>query len=87
MGTRNIQSMLITGAIATFQRASRKGESEGSLLARLFELRPPMPVAIVLPNKMVGGTWTMGFQSNPLFHGSKIRIPLIVNAVMKVPAA
>lgn len=59
MGQRDIRRLLISGAMAVVQWASRKGAPEGSWLARMLARKPKMLVAIALANKMARGIWAM----------------------------
>jgi transposase len=59
MGQRDIRRLLILGAMAVVQWASRKGAPEGSWLARMMAKKPRMLVAIALANKMARGIWAM----------------------------
>jgi transposase len=59
MGQRDIRRLLIVGAMAVVQWASRKGAPEGSWLARMTAKKPRMLVAIALANKMARGIWAM----------------------------
>lgn len=59
VGQRDIRRLLIIGAMAVVQWASRKGAPEGSWLARMMAKKPRMLVAIALANKMARGIWAM----------------------------
>lgn len=59
MGQRDIRCLLIVGAMAVAQWASRKGAPEGSWLARMLEKKPLMLVVIAIVNKMARGIWAM----------------------------
>ena len=59
MGQRDIRRLLITGAMAVVQHASRKGAPDGSWLGRMLARKPRMLVAIALANKMARGLWAM----------------------------
>lgn len=59
MGQRDIRRLLITGAMAVEQHASRKGVPDGSWLGRMLARKPRMLVAIALANKMARGLWAM----------------------------
>lgn len=59
MGQRDIRRLLIVGAMAVAQWASRKGAPEGSWLARMLERKPLMLVVMALANKMARGIWAM----------------------------
>ena len=58
-GQNDIRRLLIIGAMAVTQWASRKGAPEGSWLARMMAKKPRMLVAIALANKMARGIWAM----------------------------
>ncbi|RUW83526.1 IS110 family transposase [Mesorhizobium sp. M1E.F.Ca.ET.063.01.1.1] len=59
MGQRDIRRLLILGAMAVVQWASRKGVPSGSWLARMMAKKPRILVAIALANKMARGIWAM----------------------------
>ncbi|MCG5481594.1 MAG: IS110 family transposase, partial [Ensifer alkalisoli] len=59
MGQRDIRRLLIVGAMAVVRWATRKGQPEGSWLARMLTRKPPMLVAIALANKMARSAWAM----------------------------
>lgn len=59
MGQRDIRRLLITGAMAVVQHASRKGAPDGSWLGRMLARKPRMLVAIALANKMARCLWAM----------------------------
>ena len=59
MGQRDIRRLLITGAMAIVQPASRKGAPDGSWLGRMLARKPRMLVAVALANKMARGLWAM----------------------------
>jgi transposase len=59
MGQRDIRRLLITGAMAVVQHASKKGTPENSWLGRMLAKKPRMLVAIALANKMARGLWAM----------------------------
>jgi transposase len=70
-GQRDIRRLLIIGAMAVVQWASRKGAPEGSWLARMMARKPRMLVAIALANKMARGIWAM------LMRGEDHRDPVM----------
>lgn len=59
MGQRDIRRLLIIGAMAVVQHASRKGAPDGSWLGRMLARKRRMLVAIALANKMARGLWAM----------------------------
>ena len=59
MGQRDIRRLLILGAMAVAQWASRNGPPEGSWLAHMLERKPLMLVVIALANKMARAIWAM----------------------------
>lgn len=59
LGQRDILRLLITGAMAVVQNASRKGAPDGCWLGRMLAKKPRMLVAIALANKMARGLWAM----------------------------
>ena len=56
---RDIRRLLIIGAMAVVQAASRSGAPKDSWLARMLAKKPRMLVAIALANKMARGLWAM----------------------------
>jgi transposase len=59
MGQRNIQRLLIIGAMSVIQWASRRGARPGSWLSRMLDRKPLMLVAMALANKMARSAWAM----------------------------
>ena len=59
MGQRDIRRLLIIGAMAVIQWASRQGAQTGSWLHRMIERKPIMLVAMALANKMARSIWAM----------------------------
>jgi transposase len=59
MGQRDIRRLLIVGAMAVVQWASRKGAPAGSWLAKMLARKPRMLVAMALANKMARSAWAM----------------------------
>ena len=59
MGQRDIRRLLIIGAMAVIQWASRREAEEGSWLHRMMERKPLMLVAVALANKMARSIWAM----------------------------
>ena len=59
MGQRDIRRLLIIGAMAVIQWASRRGAEAGSWLHRMLERKPLMLVAMALANKMARSIWAM----------------------------
>ena len=59
MGQRDIRRLLIIGAMAVIQWASRRGARPGSWLARMMDRKPLMLVAVALANKMARSIWAM----------------------------
>ena len=59
MGQRDIRRLLIIGAMAVVNSATRHGAPEGSWLERMLVRKPKMLVAIALANKMARGIWAM----------------------------
>ena len=74
MGQRDIRRLLIVGAMAGAQWASRKGAAEGSWLARMPERKPLMLVVMALANKMARGIRAM------LTKKQNYRDPLVATA-------
>lgn len=58
-GQADIRRLLIIGAMARVNWASRKPPVKGSWLARMLEKKPRMLVAIALANKMARAIWAM----------------------------
>jgi transposase len=69
MGQRDIQRLLIIGAMAVVRLASRKAGPEGSWLHRRLARKPRMLSAIALANKMARAIWAM------LTRGEDYRVP------------
>lgn len=59
MGQRDIRRLLVIGAMAVIQWASRRGARPGSWLARMLDRKPLMLVAMALANKMARSVWAM----------------------------
>lgn len=59
MGQRDIRRLLIIGAMAVIQWASRRGARPGSWLARMMDRKPLMLIAMALANKMARSIWAM----------------------------
>ena len=59
MGQKDIRQLLIIGAMAVIQWASRRGAPEGTWLHRMMERKPLMLVAVALANKMARAIWAM----------------------------
>ncbi len=59
MGQRDIRRLLITGAMAVVNWASRKGAPEGTWLARMLATKPRMLVAVALANRMARVAWAL----------------------------
>lgn len=58
-GQADIRRLLIIGAMARVNWASRKPPKAGSWLSRMLTRKPRMLVAIALANKMARGIWAM----------------------------
>ena len=74
MGQRDIRRLLIVGAMAVVQWASRRGAPTGSWLAQMLARKPRMLVAIALANKMARSAWAM------LTKGENYRDPAMAPA-------
>ena len=74
MGQRDIRRLLVTGAMAVVNWASRKGAAEGTWLARMLSRKPRMLVAMALAGKMARGIWAM------LTRQEDYRNPVLVGA-------
>jgi transposase len=71
-GERTIRRLLIIGASAVVQHASRRGAPEGSWLARMLARKPRMLVTVALANKMARIIWAL------LVKGGTYRVPVAV---------
>ena len=58
-GERTIRRLLIIGASAVVQQASRRGASKGSWLARMLARKPKMLVIMALANKIARIIWAL----------------------------
>ncbi len=58
-GERTIRRLLIIGASAVVQQASRRGASKGSWLAQMLARKPKMLVTVALANKMARIVWAL----------------------------
>jgi len=58
-GQADIRRLLIIGAMARVNWASRKPPTQGSWLSRMLSKKPRMLVAIALANKMARKIWAM----------------------------
>ena len=70
-GERTIRRLLIIGACAVIQQASRRGAPAGSWLAQMLLRKPKMLVIVALANKMARVVWAL----------------LVKGGVYKAPAA
>lgn len=59
MGQRDIQRLLIIGAMTVIRWSIRKGVPVGSWLARILPRKPRLVLAIALANKMARAAWAM----------------------------
>jgi transposase len=59
MGQRDIRRLLMIGAMAVIQWASRRGARRGSWLARMMDRKPLIIIAMALANKMARSIWAM----------------------------
>jgi len=69
MGQRDIQRLLIIGAIAVMRRAARNGAPAGSWLARMMARKPRLLVAMALANRVARIAWP------PMTKGGVYRAP------------
>lgn len=74
LGQRDIQRLLITGAMAVIRWALRRGAPRNPWLARMLESKPPMVATFALANKMARGIWAM------LSRNEDYREPAIASA-------
>jgi transposase len=58
-GERTIRRLLIIGASAVVQQASRRGAPKGSWLAQMMARKPKMLVTVALANKMARIVWAL----------------------------
>jgi len=58
-GERTIRRLLIIGASAVVQQASRRGAPKGSWLAQMLARKPKMLVTVALANKMARIVWAL----------------------------
>ena len=68
-GERTIRRLLIIGASAVVQQASRRGAPNGSWLAQMLARKPKMLVTVALANKMARVIWAL------LVKGGTYRAP------------
>jgi transposase len=59
MGQRDLRRLLILGAMAVVQQASRRGAAAGSWLARMLARKSKMLVAVALANKIARVAWAL----------------------------
>jgi transposase len=69
-GERTIRRLLIIGASAVVQQASRRGAPKGSWLAQMLARKPKMLVTVALANKMARIVWAL------LVKGGTYRAPV-----------
>ncbi len=69
-GERTIRRLLIIGASAVVQQASRRGAPKGSWLAQMLARKPKMLVTVALANKMARIVWAL------LVKGGIYRVPV-----------
>jgi transposase len=70
-GERTIRRLLIIGASAVVQQASRRGAPKGSWLAQMLARKPKMLVTVALANKMARIIWAL------LVKGGVYRAPIM----------
>jgi transposase len=70
-GERTIRRLLIIGANAVVQQASRRGAPKGSWLAQTLARKPKMLVTVALANKMARIIWAL------LVKGGTYRTPAV----------
>jgi transposase len=59
MGERTLRRLLIIGACAVVQQATRRGAPIGSWLARMLSRKPPIVVIVALANKTARIVWAL----------------------------
>jgi transposase len=69
-GERTVRRLLIIGASAVVQQASRRGAPKGSWLAQMLARKPKMLVTVALANKMARIVWAL------LVKGGVYRAPV-----------
>jgi Transposase IS116/IS110/IS902 family len=69
-GERTIRRLLIIGASAVVQQASRRGAPKGSWLAQMLARKPKMLVIVALANKIARIIWAL------LVKGGTYRTPV-----------
>ena len=70
-GERTVRRLLIIGASAVVQQASRRGTPKGSWLAQMLARKPKMLVTVALANKMARIIWAL------LVKGGTYRTPAV----------
>src|SRR5262249_37360433 len=70
-GERTIRRLLIIGASAVVQQASRRGAPKWSWLAQMLARKPKMLVTVALANKMARIIWAL------LVKGGVYRTPIM----------
>ena len=70
-GERTIRRLLIIGASAVVQQASRRGAAKGSWLAQMLARKPKMLLTVALANKMARIIWAL------LVKGGVCRAPIM----------
>ena len=69
MGQQDLRRLLIIGASAVIRWASKRGDPEGSWLARMLMHKPPILVVVALANKIARIAWAL------MAHGGIYRTP------------
>ena len=59
MGQRDLRRLLITGAMAAIQHASRRSETSDPWLARMLARKPKMLVAVAVANGTARIVWAL----------------------------
>ena len=59
MGQRDLRRLLITGAMAVVQQASRRGGTSDPWLAGMLARKPKMLVAVALANRTARSVWAL----------------------------
>ena len=73
MGDRTLRRLLIIGASAVVQHASRRGAPEGSWLASMLARKPRMLISVAQANKTARIVWAV------LSTGEDYRAPVVVS--------
>ena len=59
MGERDLRRLLVSGALAVIQHASRRGEIADPWLAKMLARKPKKVVAVALANRTARRVWAL----------------------------